>query len=72
MVDHKSWSNQIQLKGLEERRGDGEDSIGIDGVLYESEWTYYVNLHYVVDILINNIIREGSYRLSRMQTYCLR
>lgn len=45
---------------LEERRGEGEDSIGIDGLLWESEWTYYVNLHYVVDILINNIIREST------------
>ena len=29
-------------------------------MLWESEWTYYVNLHYVVDILINNIIREST------------
>ena len=56
----KDKSEDTYQDQLEVKRGEGEDSIGIDGLLWESEWTYYVNLHYIVDILINNIIREST------------
>jgi len=42
-----------------EKRDKSDDLVGIDAVLQESEWTYFVNLHYIVDILINNTIRES-------------